>query len=392
MNADAQKVITKARANIFLDHGFFGHMLAKHEVHITDRVPTLAVDGKRNIYVNPEFVMQFKHNNKQIQWALCHEIMHPVLNHLTRRGRRDPKVWNYAGDAIINDLLNTSGVGTPIPGTVHMPGSRDKTTEQVYNELASNKPPTQPDDAGEAGEAGDSATPGDLENGLGDDLIENSMSESEMQAAEAQAKLDIAEAATAAKVRGALPGALRDFVSRILESEIPWYDKLHEFMQGMQVSDYSWARPNRRYVAQGHYLPSSGREPHMGEVVIQVDISGSVSPKEQSSFGGHILRIMQECNPSKIHILYVDTDVRRHDEFDNADEVSFQFMSGGGTDMVAGIRYCDEHDIEPDVLITLTDGVTPYGDETSFPCAWCISDDRIKAPHGMTIPFKVKEQ
>ena len=391
MSTVAHKLITKARANVFLDHGFFGHMLAKHHIHYTDRVPTLAVDNRRNIYINPEFVMRFKDDNKKLQWALCHEVMHPVLNHLTRRNKRDAKLWNYAGDAVINDLLNTTRVGRPIENTVNMPGSSAKTTEQIYQELE-GKRRDQGDKPGDSEGGSGEPVDGDFDNGLGDDIIESEMSESERKELEAQAKVDIAEAAAAAKVRGNLPGALRDFVNRILESEVPWYDKLHEFMQGQQTNDYSWARPNRRYVAQGHYLPSCGKEPKMGEVVIQVDISGSVSEKEQSYFAGHVQRIMTECNPSKVHVLYVDAEVQLHDEFDNAEEVQFRFHSGGGTDMVAGIRYCDKHDITPDVFITLTDGITPYGDAPSFPCVWCISDDRIKATHGITIPFKLKEK
>ena len=391
MPSTVEQIITKARVQIFMDHGFFGHILAKHEIHVTDRVSTLAVDGKRNIYVNPDFVLRFKDDNKQIQWALCHEIMHPVLNHLTRRGKRDPKRWNYAGDAIINDLLNTTGVGKRIPGTVHIPGSSAKTTEQVYNELGGNDGDDDSDGRGDSTDG--SGGSGDAhDNGLGDDIIESDMSESEIRAAEAQAKIDIAEAATSARARGALPGALNEFVRRILDSEIPWYDKLHQFMQGLTNANSTWARPNRRFIARGDYLPSVGREPAMGEIVIQIDISLSVSPAEQAHFAGHVQRIMAECYPSKVHVLYTDVKVREHHEFDSADDVEFKFLRGGGTDMTAGYEFCDEHGIHPDVFVTLSDGGTPFGREQSYPSVWCLSDPNIQAPHGVTIPFKVKEQ
>lgn len=378
MQTEAEKLITKARANIFLDHGFFGHMLAKHSIQFTDRIPTLAVDNNRNIFINPAFVCKFANDNKQLQWALCHEVMHPVLNHLTRRGARDPKQWNYAGDAVINDLLNSTGVGRRIEGCVDMPGSRTKTTEQIYNELGIPDPsnPSEPDR---------------YDTGLGDDLIEGKMTESERAQSEAQMRADVAESAMSAKVRGHLSGQLRAFIDKLLESDIAWYDKLHDFMQGLQRHDYSWARPNRRYISQGHYLPSTGTTPKMGEMVIQVDISGSVRHDEMQHFGGHVKRIMEDCHPSKIHILYTDTKVLRHDEFESADEVEFHFMSGGGTDMTAGFKYCTKHNIEPDVFVTLTDGECSWGDQQSFPVIWCASRADVQPTHGVFIPFKIKE-
>lgn len=379
MQEQAEKLVTKARANIFLDHGFFGHMLAKHSIHYTDRVPSLAVDGDRNIYINPEFVTKFANDNKQLQWALCHEVMHPVLNHLTRRGGRDPKRWNYAGDAVINDLLNSTGVGKRIEGCVDMPGSSAKTTEQIYNELGDRHNGRSP--------SGD-----EFDTGLGDDIIEgDKMSESERAQAEAQMRADVAEAAMSAKVRGHLSGQLRAFIDKLLESDIPWYDKLHDYMQGLQRSDYTWSRPNRRYISQGHYLPSTGTVPKMGEIVLQIDVSGSVSEREAAHFAGHVMRIVSECVPAKIHVLYTDSTVLKHDEFDSVDEVEFKFFSAGGTDMTAGFRYCAERGIEPDVFITLTDGDTPQGSQQSFPVVWCVSNHKFKPEHGAYIPFKIKE-
>lgn len=385
---EAQKLITKARANIFLDHGFFGYMLAKHEIRLTDSVPTLAVDARRNIYVNPDFILKFKHDNKKIQWALCHEIMHPILMHLTRRGSRDPRIWNYAGDAVINDLLNHSKVGTPIEGTVDMPGSRERTTEDIYRDLE-QKAQQQSGGGGASGGSG-SGDPS-LDNGLGEDIMEGELTDAERAQAEIQARIDIAQAAAAARTRGQLSGALRAFVDNILESQVPWFDKLHEFMQGMQRNEYSWSRPNRRFISQGHYLPSSGVIPKMGTVVIQVDVSGSVTRSEAAHFGGHVQRIAAECQPESIHVLYTDSQVLRHDVFNTAEEVEFNFFTAGGTNMAAGFDYCAEHDIEPDVFITLTDGGTPWGDPPPYPVVWCVSSDHYQPTHGIHIPFKVTQ-
>jgi predicted metal-dependent peptidase len=383
----AEKAVTKARAAIFLSYGFFGHILAKHNITFTDKVDTLAVDGNRNIKVNPSFIAEFKDDNKKIQWALCHEVMHPVLMHLTRRGNRNPKMWNYAGDAVINSLLFESKVGSPIPGTVNMVGAFAFTTDDIYKRLEQNPPAPPPPPPGTGPGPGSGSDPYD--NGLGEDLIETTMTDEQMRVAEMQARVDLAEASANAKVRGQFSSELEQFVGRILESDIPWFDKLHEYMQGLQAADYTWTRPNRRFISQGHYLPSTGSVPKMGTVVIQRDISGSVSEVEAAHFNGHVKRLLEECNPQTIHILYTDTKVKRHTQFDDASEVEFETFRAGGTDMEEGFKFCIDNSIEPELFICLTDGETQYTKAPPFPVVWCVSTD-IVPPYGMCIPFKVK--
>jgi len=52
------------------------------------------------------------------------------------------------------------------------------------------------------------------------------MTESEIKEQEAHVKIEIAEAAQAAKMRGKMPAVLQDFVADIIESKTPWYDIL----------------------------------------------------------------------------------------------------------------------------------------------------------------------
>ncbi len=160
-------------------------------------------------------------------------------------------------------------------------------------------------------------------------------------------------------------------------------------MNGKTRQDYTWTRPNRRYLSMDLYLPSMATEPCMGEVVLQIDVSGSISKKEIEYYNGHVSRIMKSCNPSKVHVLYTDTDVLKHEVFEQGQDVVISFYSGGGTHMPAGFDYCAEHNIEPDVFVCLTDGYTDFGEEPDFPVVWCISSD-IKAPHGENIHFEME--
>jgi predicted metal-dependent peptidase len=266
-----------------------------------------------------------------------------------------------------------------------MAGSKDKTTEQIYDEL-----PENPDGGKGKGQgSGGGYMDGD---GMGEDIIQEGapLSEHEIQEIEAQTKIDLAEAAQIAKAKGKLPGALAEFVADILNPKTPWHEILERYMTDMAKGDYSWARPNRRFMSQRMYLPSVGRVPKLGEVVIQVDISGSVSRDEIAYYNGHMKRIIEQTHPEKVHVIYTDTEVQRHEEFDNPEDVQINFYSGGGTDMPAGFDFVAEKGIDPQVFICLTDGYTDFGDAPGYPVIWCISSD-IESTHGETIHFEMGE-
>jgi predicted metal-dependent peptidase len=366
--------IDKAKAQVVLDHPFFASILLKRGLTEDNNIPTLCVSPNGHIRYNSQFIEKL--SVPQIVWGLCHEVGHVIAQHSSRCGSRNHKKWNYAGDAWINDMLNDCNVGQPIPNTVNMPGSKDKTTETIYDEL----PPEQDNGGGD----------GQFQNGIGDDIEYKEMTESEAKELEAEIKVDIAQAAQAAKARGKLPGKLAEVVADIINVKTPWFDILERYMVGLTKQDYTWTRPNRRFIGDGMYLPSTGVVPSMGELVVQKDISGSVNPHEDAHFNGHIKRMIESCKPSRVHVLYTDTGVQKHDIFECGEEVTFQFKSGGGTDMRAGFDYINDIGLTPDVVVTLTDGYTPFPESTDCPAVWCISSG-ITAATGETIHFEMED-
>jgi predicted metal-dependent peptidase len=300
-----------------------------------------------------------------------------MLGHHVRRGSRDPQKWNYAGDAVINDLLRDCGVGEAIPCTVDMRDARHKTTEQIYADLPDTPPPRR-----------GTGTGNEWCNGLGDDINNDKfLTPDEIKDIEIQAKIELGQAALAAKARGQLTGKLAEFVAGIVGVDARWYDILTQFMQSMANAETTWKRPNRRY--QDVYLPSVAKVPNMGTVVLQVDVSGSISPAEAQHYGGHMTAIVEQCKPERVIVLYTDTEVKRADTFEFGEDIEFHFFSAGGTDMTAGFDWCDANDVQPDVFITMTDGFTPWGVEQSFPVVWIITSD-VKPAHGMHVPFKIE--
>lgn len=368
--------LDRAKVALTLDHPFFSTILLKRGLKPRDDIPTAAVDQRGQIYYNPKFVESL--TVPQAVFLLAHEVGHVIYQHAARRGNRDPRNWNIAGDAVINDMLKAAGVGQFIDGGVDMPGSKDKTADEIYNSLP--KPP----DGGDG--SGDQQSPG----GIGDDLLDEGepLTKDEADRLDAEIRVEVAQAAQAAKMRGKMPAALAEIVANLIDVPTPWYDIVERHMVAIAKGEYTWSRPNRRYLSHGHYLPNVGNVHRLGEIVVQVDISGSISQQEIQHYNGHLKRIVELCQPERVHVLYTDTSVRRHVVFEEGEEFGIQFYSGGGTDMTAGFDFVAREGIDPDVFVCLTDGYTPFGEAPGFPVIWCISTD-VVATHGETIHFQL---
>lgn len=56
--------------------------------------------------------------------------------------------------------------------------------------------------------------------------------------------------------------------------------------------------------------------------------------------------------------------------------------------MTAGFRYIDEKAWTPDVVVVLTDGYTPFGEEPMFPVVWVTTGEK-DIPYGKVIELEV---
>lgn len=362
--------LDRAKVAVVTQHPFFASILMKRKLIEDNTIKTAAVDQRGQIYYNKEFVEKLSVD--QLVFVLCHEVGHVIGQHSLRRGSRHAKRWNTAGDAWINDMLKEANIGEFIDGCVNMPGSKDRTVDSIYDGL-----PDDPDGEG----------PG----GIGDDIIERGspMTDDEASRVDAEIRVEVAQAAQAAKATGKMTAGLDKIIAELLDVRTPWYDILERYMVAFTKGDYSWARPNRRF--SDVYLPSVGKTQQCGEIVLQVDVSGSIQQRELDFYGSHFKRIVELCNPERVHVLYTDTSVCKHVVFENGEEVSLEFYSGGGTDMESGFTYLDKEDIVPEVFVCLTDGYTDFNTDNAppYPVVWCISSD-IQAPYGDNIHFSLE--
>jgi predicted metal-dependent peptidase len=121
--------IQKARTALLLDHPFFGSLLFRLGARVSNLIQTMATDGV-SLFYNPAFVETL--NAAELAGVLAHEVMHPALQHHTRRGDRDPERWNMACDYAINPLLLDAGLTLPKYVLIDH-RFRGMSAERIYN-------------------------------------------------------------------------------------------------------------------------------------------------------------------------------------------------------------------------------------------------------------------
>jgi len=166
----AAERIRKARTSLLLDHPFFGSLLFRLKSEECRSIPTMATNGVVLRY-NPAFVDTL--NAATLAGVLAHEVMHPALQHHTRRAKRDPRRWNEACDYAINPLLLDAGLSLPDDVLVD-PRFRGMSAEQIYNLREAEAQP-------ESDEQSESEPNDDLAGnpaGCGDDAEESQVPES----------------------------------------------------------------------------------------------------------------------------------------------------------------------------------------------------------------------
>lgn len=373
----------RAMVQLAIKHSFFSTLLMNARVTLDDNIATACVNAQGHIRLGTIFAAE--HLVPQLVTALAHEVMHPALDHFSRMMGRDPRAWNIAGDKVINAILAASGL-EPIPDWIFQAGADAFSAEELYQE----------DDGQGIGQGigQGSGQGGKYSPGTGfDDLDQTPMDPAQAAHSRAEWKVNVAKAKAVAKQAGQMSGELERLVDSIIYPTTPWFELLERWMQGFVRADYNWKRPSKRYLDAGLYLPSAGKQPSMGTLVIQSDESGSITEKQQQHFAGHISKIIETCQPEQVIILHTDTEVHRNVEELTVDDLPLQFKTYacGGTDMRAGITWVEEHGIEPDAFVTLTDGYTPWPKyDPGFPLMWLITSERV-APVGETIHYKVED-
>lgn len=358
--------LTKAKAQLILDQPFFASLLFSMPLIEDKEIKTIATNGDEIRY-NPEFVAKL--TLPETIFVLTHETLHTVFHHVTRRGNRDANRWNMAADYVINNILVKENIGTMPKNCLYDPDMPD-TAEEVYKLIPKEMEGKKP--------GNDHGNGGSL-----DDMRDAGKDEAERQEKENIKRVEIVKAARAAKAMGQLSKGLERLVNEATRSKADWKSILRNFMTERTKTDWSYAKPKRRFLGEDIYLPGMTGE-KMESAVIAVDCSGSVSPELLSHFGAEIRGIIQDVAPTETHVLYFDSQILKHDKYSPDDLVEIKPIGGGGTDFRPIWSYLHEQAIDPACCIVLTDMYGRFGEAPEFPVLWAATTNEV-APFGDTV-------
>lgn len=375
-------VFARAKTRLVLDEPFYATILLQLQLvetqKIGDRDLWLAATDGTHIFINPVNFEQLP--VIEAKSVLKHEVMHVALLHPFRVKQREARRWNHATDYAINPVIIDEGGQLPkgvLDGTVY----KGQSAEQIYASL----PPEPPGGGGGSGQQGQGS--GGQGNPLDDDIIP---APDQSTAAQAAAKQMIAKAAAVANAQGKLPANLREALDEMFRPSVDWKEQLLQFLTEFVPNDYSWARPNRRFIAEGMYLPGITGTGAMRELGVIIDTSGSISTEELKQYFGEITGAVESVCPSRLVVAYCDAKVQHHDVFDSAGSAqvaeSMKRVGGGGTSMPAGLTWFARKFPGVQAVLVLTDGYTDFAEESDFPfpVLWAITSN-IKAPWGASI-------
>jgi predicted metal-dependent peptidase len=399
--------IQKARTTLLLDHPFFGTLLFRLGAQARSSIATMATDGV-SLYFNPQFVETL--SAAEIGGTLAHEVMHPALQHHTRRGGRNPRHWNMACDYAINPMLVDAGLA--LPKDVLLDNRfRGMSAEQIYNLLeeeeqnqsSSSDADTESQDAsadsgGGSNSSESSGSGGDMDEpsvpqtpgGIGQVLDAPEPENGEADPVAEQARdwqIAVEQAENVAKLAGKLPAGVTRSLEAAQAARVDWRELLRRAWSETIPADYSWTRPNRRHVWKGLYLPGVVCE-GVGEICIAVDCSGSINARQLGLFEAEVRSILAGQQPRLVHVLYFDTEVQKVETYQAGQLVKLAPVGGGGTDFRPCFRWLEERGITPQTLVFLTDLWGSFPEQAPlYPVLWASTDTR-SAPFGRVIPME----
>jgi predicted metal-dependent peptidase len=384
----ARERLVGARIGLLLRHSFFGNLATRMKlVNADEWCATAATDGLK-FYYNSRFIMMLK--PKEVEFLVGHEVLHVVYDHMGRRNERDPQIWNIADDYAVNADLKRHNVGqfiTTVP-CLYETKYDGKPAEEIYDDLMKNVQKINIDQLidmllDDHMDGDEDEGDGEGPEGNGDKPGRPRMTQEEKDRARSEMKQAIIAAAQGAEA-GSLPKGVERLIKDVTEPQMPWRELIQTNLTSAIRTDYSWMRANRKGWHMDAIMPGTTPGEEI-DVVISLDMSGSISNKQAQAFLGEIGGMMDTFDGYKVHIFCFDTDTYNPQDFDseNMDSIEqYEPQGGGGTDFDCIFTYLKENAIEPKRLIVFTDGYPfgSWGDPDYCDTTWIIHGDKNPSP------------
>ena len=404
MNQETLDNLTRSRIQMLVEMPFFGILAINLKLVEREDVKTAATDGKSFFY-NADFINKL--SEKERNFIVAHEVLHPALKHLWRKNGRQHLPWNCACDFAINLLIkesDPSGAIFSAPKGVLLDNKyANMTAEEIYDTF-----PTQPPQGGQ-GQGGEGS--GSQQRGCGGlqpidnhDLWDEEASggsEGEVEAGEWEGRINSAAQAAEAKKQGSVPAGIKRLLNKMNRPQKNWRVLLNEFIIEF-VNDYSFNPPDRRYDDGDFYLPDFNEvDSEVKDLVFWVDTSGSIGEKELNTVMSEIIGAIQQMNGRlQGYLGYFDAKAYELNPFETMQDVlKAPVLGGGGTCFHEPFNETHKQLTEKgnDVagIIMLTDGYATFPNKSianDIPVLWLITNEDVVPTFGLHTTVKINQE
>ena len=350
------------------------------------------IDGKVTAYtdgVNKKYGREFmsKLTDIELRGLILHENLHVALKHIPRFKKEfkdNPQAINVATDYAVNDvIMNISDRDLcKLPeGGLYDIKYHNWSVREIYEDL--KKQQKQNKDSGKGESLGKT---------LDEHGFEDAQNMTDEEAKEMSGKID-----KALREGGILAGRMGAKIPRVigdmLEPKVNWREVLREFVSSATKGsdEYTWRKFNKRQMANDIYLPSIENE-SIGELVVAIDTSGSIGSVELTEFASELASICSVSSPSKVRVLWWDTDVHGEqvfmpEHYDNIKEL-LKPQGGGGTIVSCVSEYLNKSRVEAEAVIVFTDGYVEDDITWNLKCPtlWLVTqNNNFVAPSGKVV-------
>ena len=393
-----------SRFRLLLKQGFYALLLMHAKFALDENCSTAGTDGEK-IYFNPAWLLSL--SDAEVDFILMHETLHIALQHVERRSDREDEQFNRACDIVVNSHILASCGGDEKAITLHgfgvaphlTPNGRegaDFTVEQVYDMLSLVSSPNP-----KAGLARQLMQGGKTQNcpALSGSAFRDDHSRWGTQEDPGQMREQwyqwMQDACQSLSIRdpdnscGTLPAFAKRWFDDLRNPKTDWRTLLNDFVQE-EITDYSFAPPDRRFDDSPFFLPDFNvPEEKVEDILFMVDTSGSMSDGMITAafseikgaidqFGGHL----------RGWLGFFDAEVTPPLPFEDVDSLKeIAPQGGGGTSFSVIFEYVAAHMQQepPSSIIILTDGYANFPEESAamgIPVLWLLNNEEITPPWG----------
>ena len=339
--------ISQAKAKLLVDYPYFGTLASKLKLELNEDIQAFKCDGKKL-----EYSSAFLQNAQlsEIEFVLANGAMHQSLAHENRKNGRSGWLWQMATNMAINDMLVENGLDKPLEAQYRV-RFKGMYAEEIYAELKSDilreddELEYDADDAGDVQKNDKEDT--DQEKNQTDEELQEEILQEELLAEQAMSLLE------SEFKKGELPSHIDRFFTLDFFSKIDWRDELKSALDRYFKDDYVLIPPNKKFLSQGIYLPSTTSQTF--RLVIAVDSSGSVDEELLSQFLSEVNFLMSLVSHYQIEVIVCDEKIHSHKTFYSGETLEVDIQGGSGTDFRPVFEFVESEFDDVKLLLYFTD-------------------------------------